>query len=86
MKLLAIGRGYEIKKKVALTNEGVNLIVIPEEVEGEVIEITKRRGKEEQKAIEQTETKQEPAEKREVKPGHETQSEAQPPKEIDFDP
>ena len=35
MKLLAIGRGYEIKKKVALTNEGVNLIVIPEEVEEE---------------------------------------------------
>ena len=36
-----MGRGYKIKEKATLTYEGINLIVIPEEVEGE--------GKEKQK-------------------------------------
>jgi len=86
MKLLSMRRGYEIKEKAALAYEGMNLIVIPEEVEEEGRGKAKRRGQEEQKIIEQTETKPEPTEKSEIKSGHETQSEAQPPKETDFDP
>ena len=86
MKLLAMGRGYEIKEKAALAYEDMNLIIITEEKEGEGRGKAKRRGKEEQKTIERTETKQEPTEKSEVKLGHETQSEAQPIKETDFDP
>jgi hypothetical protein len=41
INLLAMGRGYKIKEKATLAYEGMNLIVIPEEVEGE--------GKEKQK-------------------------------------
>ena len=82
-----MGRGYKIKEKATLAYEGMNLIVIPEEVEEEEGRgKAKWRGQEEQKIIEQTETKPEPTEKSEVKSGHETQSEVQPPKETDFDP
>ena len=55
------------------------------EEEGEGRGKAKRRGQEEQKTIEQTQTKQEPAEKSEVKPGYETQTEAQQIKETDYD-
>ena len=44
-----MGRGYKIKEKATLAYEGMNLIVIPEEVEGEGKEKQKEEDKKNKK-------------------------------------